>query len=237
MTKDEVKAHQQKLKDAGFDSGPIDGLWGRKTENATRAWEKARGQKLPSDTGRNLIELPGGLAKASNAMHPALGSQEREATFGGPFDWVQRPLPDNRENIEIRGGWEEANIITVDLPELAEATNGQYKRMRCNKRASKQLQDLWKAWGAAGLLQQVKTYDGSFVPRLIRGSTRSLSNHAYGTAFDINYEWNQLGRTPAAPGKTGSVWELVSIAHQHGFFWGGFFARGDGMHFEVCQIV
>ena len=237
MTENEIRAHQQKLKDAGFDPGPIDGLWGRKTEDATRRWQESTKEKLPSDTGRDVISLEGAQVTASDALHPALSSQERESTFGGPFDWVHRPTSDNRENIEIRGGWEGDNIVSVDMPALAKASNGRYTRMRWNKRASKQLENLWNAWDAAGLLPLIKTYEGAYVPRLIRGSTRSLSNHAYGTAFDINYEWNQLGKVPARPGSTGSVWELVPLAHEHGFFWGGFFSRGDGMHFEVCKIL
>jgi len=29
----------------------------------------------------------------------------------------------------------------------------------------------------------------------------------------------------------------VSIAHDHGFYWGGHFAkRRDGMHFEVAEV-
>ena len=237
MDEKQIRAHQQMLKNAGFDPGPIDGLWGRRTEDATRRWEASSGQKLPSDTGRNVITPDHATANASEALHPALSSEERERTFGGPFDWVHRPTSDNRENIEIRGAWEGDNIVSVDLPELAEATGGEFRRMRWNNRTRKQLEDLWKAGKVAGLLPSIKTYDGAFVPRLIRGSTRSLSNHAYGTAFDINYEWNQLGENPARSGTKGSVWELVPLAHEHGFFWGGFFARGDGMHFEVSKIL
>ena len=237
LGENEIRAHQQKLKDAGFDPGPIDGRWGRRTEDATRRWQASTGQKLPSDTGRNVITPDHATAKASDALHSALSSEERERTFGGPFDWVHRPANDNPENIEIRGGWEADNIVSVDLPELAEATRGEFRGMQWNKRARKQLEDLWKAWKAAGLLPLIKTYEGAFVPRLVRGSTKSISNHAYGTAFDINYEWNQLGKTPARPGTNGSVWELVPLAHEHGFFWGGFFSRGDGMHFEVCKIL
>lgn len=237
MTQNEIRAHQQKLKDEGFDPGPIDGLWGRKTEDATRRWQAAGKGTLPSDTGRDVITHAEPTAKASDALHPPLGTEEREHTFGGPFDWVHRPEKGNFENIEIRGGWEEDNIVSVELPALSKATGGEYHRMRWNKRAQTQLANLWKAWDDAGLIPLIKTYEGAFVPRLIRGSTSSLSNHAYGTAFDINYEWNQLGKTPAKPGTTGSVWELVPLAHKHGFFWGGFFSRLDGMHFEVCKIL
>ena len=64
-----------------------------------------------------------------------------------------------------------------------------------------------------------------------------LSNHAFGTAFDINVPFNPLGARPALIGKQGSVRELVPIANEHGFFWGGHFGkRPDGMHFEVAVL-
>jgi hypothetical protein len=71
----------------------------------------------------------------------------------------------------------------------------------------------------------------------VRGSNTTLSNHAWGTGFDINAKWNPLGAVPALRGDTGSVRELVPIAHDHGFFWGGHFSRSDGMHFEVARVL
>ncbi|NRA35694.1 MAG: M15 family metallopeptidase, partial [Polyangiaceae bacterium] len=36
----------------------------------------------------------------------------------------------------------------------------------------------------------------------------------------------------------GSVRELVTIAEEHGFYWGGFFStRPDGMHFEAAKVL
>ncbi|MFM6344063.1 MAG: M15 family metallopeptidase, partial [Dolichospermum sp.] len=87
------------------------------------------------------------------------------------------------------------------------------------------------------------TFDGSFVPRLIRGAPlvkdfRKLSNHAFGSAFDINASFNPLGQIPASISKKGSVRLLVSTANDYGFFWGGHFnTRKDGMHFEVAKIL
>jgi len=64
-----------------------------------------------------------------------------------------------------------------------------------------------------------------------------LSNHAFGSAFDINASFNALGVEPARVGDRGCVRELVTIANDHGFYWGGHFAkRPDGMHFEVANI-
>jgi len=74
-------------------------------------------------------------------------------------------------------------------------------------------------------------------PRFIRGSRSILSNHAWYTAFDINYRWNMLGETPADIGEKGSVKELVPIAHDFGFYWGGHFRRRDGMHFEAAKVL
>jgi len=74
------------------------------------------------------------------------------------------------------------------------------------------------------------------VPSFIRGWRTTLSNQSWGTAFDINAAWNGLGRRPPLVGEKGSVRELVQLANQHGFYWGGHFSkRPDGMHFEVGQ--
>ena len=74
------------------------------------------------------------------------------------------------------------------------------------------------------------------MPRFVRGSRTILSNHSFGTAFDINVPWNLLGSVPALVGQKGSVRELVPIANQNGFYWGGHFPRKDGMHFSIAKL-
>jgi hypothetical protein len=115
-----------------------------------------------------------------------------------------------------------------------------------HKKGVPQLQALWAAWEAAGLLPLVLTFDGGWNPRFIRGSTKSLSNHAWGTAFDVNAALNPLGCVPALVGKPGSTRKLVELAVQNGFFWGGWFGefaggsvkgRFDGMHFECYKLM
>ena len=88
-----------------------------------------------------------------------------------------------------------------------------------------------------GLLDRVLTWGGLWAPRFIRGSKSVLSNHCFASAFDINVPWNGLGRDTAPTGKRGSVWELVELAHEYGFYWGGHFQRKDGMHFEVARLL
>ena len=106
-----------------------------------------------------------------------------------------------------------------------------------HKKAAKQMLALWAEWEKEGLLHLVKSWDGTYVPRFIRGSKTKLSNHCFGTAFDINVKWNGLAKRPALVGQEGSVRELVEIANKHGFYWGGHFRRKDGMHFEVAKIM
>jgi hypothetical protein len=46
-----------------------------------------------------------------------------------------------------------------------------------------------------------------------------------------------LNKIPALVGQKGSVREIVPIANEFGFYWGGHFTRKDGMHFEIAKIV
>ncbi len=84
----------------------------------------------------------------------------------------------------------------------------------------------------------VAGWGGSYVARFIRGSRTKLSNHSWGTAFDINTLQNGLGKRPALGGEPGSVRALVTLANKHGFNWGGHFSgRLDGMHVEAGKGV
>lgn len=169
------------------------------------------------------------------SFRPLANNDERARVFGR-FSYVAAPTPDNPEAIRITDDWPARNIVTVELPQLARATNGQHRSMRFHRLAANQLRRLWEAWEQAGLLDRVLTFAGAWVPRFVRDSRTVLSNHAFGSAFDINVAWNGLRRQPALVGQRGSVRELVPIAHQHGFYWGGHFTRLDGMHFEVAVV-
>lgn len=138
--------------------------------------------------------------------------------------------------IRILGGWAQKNIVKVHIPQLAGIENAPLDcHVYFHRAGAKQLQSLFAAWERAGLLHLIKTWAGTFAPRLIRGSATQLSNHAFGSAFDINAAWNGLGKQPATG--AGTVIPLVRLANQHGFFWGGHYnGRKDGMHFELAVL-
>lgn len=166
---------------------------------------------------------------------------DRKRIFG-QFPYVPAPTASCPEGIRFADNWPSENIVTVEVPQLI-GVQGATGKVQFHKLAAPQLVALFQAWEAAGLMPLVKSWAGSWAPRFIRGSRTYLSNHAWATAFDINAAWNGLGMQPALKGKTGSVRELVALALDHGFYWGGWFGtpftpngRSDGMHFEVCAL-
>lgn len=184
----------------------------------------------PSESGPNWPPRPTSLSPLSPTA--------REAMFG-KFSYVSSPTSGNPEAIRITDGWAAKNIVGVDVPQLKDITGAPTTgNVPFNGSAARQFKALWQAWDDAGLLHHVTQFGGTWVPRFIRGSRTTLSNHAWGTAFDINVAANPLGAVPAIVGHPGSVRKLVPIALDHGFFWGGWFPnRPDGMHFEVVRII
>jgi D-alanyl-D-alanine carboxypeptidase-like protein/putative peptidoglycan binding protein len=227
------------------------GKFGPATRAATMAFQEKHGLepdgKVGNETlgkammlGFELVDFVGdqgsGFPKPPD-FKPLVGTLARQRVFGR-FSFVPAPQPGNKEAVRITDGWESENIVKVPIPELVGKKGSPSSgTVRFHRLAAKQLQDLFKAWGRARVLDRVITWDGSFVARFIRGSTTVLSNHAFGSAFDVDAAFNPLGAQPALPGEKGCVFDLVAIAHEHGFYWGGHFdKRRDGMHFEVAQI-
>lgn len=87
-----------------------------------------------------------------------------------------------------------------------------------HKKGKAQLEKMWNEWKKGNLLHLVLTWAGQLQSTFYKGSRTVLSNHAFGTAFDINVEWSQFGATPALVGRKVSLRELVKIANSNGFY-------------------
>ena len=168
---------------------------------------------------------------------PALGSADREKVFG-KFDFVPDHTKELGDGIKVLHDWKEKNIKKISIPvKEAFGKPGPFE-VEFHKLAEQQLIALWLEWERKGLLSKVISWGGAYVPRFQRRSTTKLSNHAFGSAFDINASFNGLGERPVLVGERGSVRELVTIANKYGFYWGGHFQnRLDGMHFEVAKLL
>jgi peptidoglycan hydrolase-like protein with peptidoglycan-binding domain len=253
MRGERVAAWQSFLLGQGFDGGPTDGYFGEHTRDATIAFQRkykiepdgiAGRQTLlkAASRGLELIEEPAVDNTSSNfpprpSFPPLTSNRQRQVLFG-PYEYVSAPKPHDRETIRILGTWEKDNITNVAIPQLRKALGDKAPQtMRFHRLAAAQLQGMLAEWDRAKLLDRILAYDGSYVPRFVRGSRTTLSNHAFGSAFDINERYNKLGHRPALVGEKGSVRELVPIANNWGFYWGGHYNnRPDGMHFEVAFL-
>ena len=80
----------------------------------------------------------------------------------------------------------------------------------------------------AGIQSEIKTFDGCYNDRSVRGMN-STSLHAWAMAIDINAATEVLGQVHA-------LWsaQFISIMKGAGLFWGGdFHNRKDPMHFGL----
>lgn len=233
--------------------GVVDDDFGKKTHDATilfqkkyklkddgvvgsSTWSKAISLGFAFDIEDDFIDLYSPNYPNKPDFKPLVSNSEREKLFG-KFEFKANPTKTNPEGIKILGDWASKNIIKVDLPALSKATGGKFSSMQWHKSVEHQLVNFFETLEKENLHTRILSYAGAFYPRYVRGSRSVLSNHSWGTAFDINVPQNGLNRQPALVGQKGTVRELVAIANEFGFYWGGHFKRQDGMHFEIAKII
>lgn len=162
---------------------------------------------------------------------PYITASQRDGRFG-PLVAEPAPTPANPEAVTTDGRWIAKNLVMATVPELANVPGAAGGRVAIHKAAKAPLEELFRQLRRRGLLHKVLSWDGSFAPRFVRGSTKTLSSHAYGTSFDINAKWNPQGRPPVALSSRGSVHEIAAVAVPLGWFWGAWFSNPDPHHFE-----
>jgi hypothetical protein len=172
----------------------------------------------------------------------------------GRFRWTYAPQPQNPEHIAIADAWTRANLESVKIPQLSVLAHGpRVGIITLHQKASQPFLDFFAALAQRSLLPLVRSFDGSWAPRFVRqhgtpaerqaaclaivgrpDAESRLSNHAWGTAIDLNAALWPLGR----PCPESSEWrQVVAVANECGLFWGGdYHARPDAMHFEVGVV-
>jgi len=120
--------------------------------------------------------------------------------------------------------WVASHITTEVMPIIGPMT--------CNTRMFPQLRAALEEIVADGLASAIHPgqYGGCYVPRFIAGTT-TLSNHAFGLAFDVNVAENQRGTVGQIDRR------VVAVFQKWGFTWGGTWHYTDPMHFELNRIV
>jgi hypothetical protein len=120
------------------------------------------------------------------------------------------------------------NLILWDVP--TELEIGLIpKRIYCNKDMVKPLSMAFQKLIATDCVKELKTWDGCFNIRKMRGLT-SMSLHSWAIAVDVNAFENGLNQVPKLSK------EFVECFTTSGFDWGGTWKRKDGMHFQLANI-
>lgn len=170
-----------------------------------------------------------------------------------PFRWKAAPRVDSSgkvldpDAIKILEGWADINITTFPCESLSVFTNGMYRMVTLNHQAKDDFLELMAAWHDRGLLEEIREHavskkktfrmDGYWVPRYKRGLTQAqhdqnpnhLSNHASGHAFDMLAALYPRGLTIQS---SDPIHQLVAVAEEFEWEWGGYFHTPDGMHFQ-----
>ena len=148
---------------------------------------------------------------------------QRDALYG-PLSWVPAPSVNNLEAIRITNGFER-RIVSVNLPVLG--------LVRVHEGAAPSLVRALSEIERRGWTGKIRSFEGGFEPRLVRGSgssSNNLSSHAYGTSIDVNAGTNPQGGSPTADQR-----DLAGVFERHGWYWGARFSNPDPMHFEFVR--
>lgn len=160
---------------------------------------------------------------------PLVTQAQREALFG-KLEYVAAPTASNPEAVHITNDFAK-NIVKFDIPLLSK------NPISMHKLAGPQFQAWCEAIVAKGLGDRVFGFAGCWVPRFVRGSRTSLSNHSFGSAIDFCVPFNKRGHQSALLGEKGCVRELAVFCDDFGIWWGAYFTKEDGMHWEINRLL
>jgi hypothetical protein len=213
-----VTAYLQLLaRDAGVESGAIDGFWGPQTDFAFGALEHVEEHGEPPRPWRDFhgpVDNPNGWPLETDAELGAFYGQPGQP----PLVRVEAPYP-------LRLSW--------DL-------NTAVSRISCHEKVAPSLERVLKRvlahYAAAGVRElRLDRFGGCFNARKKRGGT-SWSTHAWGIALDFDPERNRLqwGRDRAAFARPeyNRWWELWE---EEGWVSLGRVANFDWMHVQAAR--
>lgn len=135
----------------------------------------------------------------------------------------------------------EARSMTLWVPSVWISTHipAIPNKIYCNKDLVKPLESTLLELISLGLAKEIKTWDGCYNVRMVRGSKTVMSIHSFGLAVDLNASHNPLGlskRECKERGLTPFTDAFDMVWYGHGWTLGIDFKRADGMHREYVKL-
>jgi hypothetical protein len=226
-----VTTLQERLTQLGYDPGPVDGVFGYRTESAVLKFQQEKG-----------VDADG-----------VVGNQTWQALFGTSIpepvsDLDQPPLEQFCFDIfgDFRlAGWNEQSLARCDLsafrgelqhiyfgwltPQDRAFVHANWFGFTCHRLVVPKFRMAFENVVRRGFAGQLKTFNGCYDPRFKRGGN-TWSAHSWGIAIDINAPWNAFGQSNFEMSR-----KLAQCFKNVGFIWGGDWSYPDAMHFQYCR--
>lgn len=168
------------------------------------------------------------LTIASKTYPNKMGSRAAAVGRYGHIDFSTKHWPNQGKYLKtfvINPAWKFDHWLVLDTKLVVH-------NIACNVDIHVPLTKALQAVHDKNLGHVLKTFNGCFNIRMVRGTKSSPSAHAYGLALDLNARENPLGATH---GGFYNEPEFVKCFTDQGFDWGGnFHSRKDPMHFSYC---
>jgi hypothetical protein len=233
MQNQNVRRLQNRLNEMGYNVGAVDGIFGPRTERAVTAFQTDKGLSVDGVVGN---ETWGALFGQS--LPVAIETLDGPPPYSQCFDIF--------DDFRL-AGWQEQNLVRCDLsryqeelkhlyfgwmtPEDKAFVHHNWFGFICHRLVAPRFQAAFGKIVQKKLHTSLKTFDGCFNPRRMRGSG-SWSTHAWAIAIDLDAPWNRFGQTSFQMSE-----EVAKCFEDEGFIWGGrWHRRPDAMHFQYCTL-
>lgn len=137
---------------------------------------------------------------------------------------------------DYKDKWCEVWIIVDDFPWVQNIKVGTtqipWKRVYINKDFKTKLSQVFKNIESKGLQSELRTYDGCYVERKVRGRN-AISLHSWAMAIDFNAQTEKLYQKKDGKNFSNFSKEFIKCFTDVGVFWGGNWNRFDPMHFAL----
>lgn len=213
---------------AGHSPGGIDGYIGHNTNEAFNDWLAVKETGKPREIDRSPVE----------PYTPVKGSFPTQAQC--PAFYGTPGLPGSAAEKAMS-----AQLVYIEFPismrvdfDLSQSTKKTRFHKKCAASAQSAYEEAVKAYGEKRFRELgLDRFAGAYMPRLMRGSTKTFSMHAYGCAHDTYAAPNGLNvHKPKALFSGADYVQWFNIWEGHGWTSLGRAADRDYMHIQAASL-